>query len=134
MPRSVQVHETCSRAVVLQRWWSCWQRLKWDMSIKTITKKNSWAIVKLSQFRLNAKKQDTHNTNIIILKIKKCKRQIIHFGTIKNSSYQLGWLTFFFLSTHHIKWSRFTNHTVQKFFKVQLSWIGISWYIHYIFG
>lgn len=44
-------------------------------------------------------------------------------------------ITFFFslFSTLHTKLSRFTNHTVQKFFKVQILWIGISWYIHFIF-
>lgn len=61
---------------------------------------------------------------------------------IKNSSWKtwMAKITFFvflFLfyppSTHHIKLSRFTNHTVQKFFKVQILWIGISWYIHFIF-
>lgn len=43
-------------------------------------------------------------------------------------------ITFFvFFLYPHIKLSRFINHTVQKFFRVQILWIGISWYIHYIF-
>lgn len=68
------------------------------------------------------------------MKNKKCKRQIIHFGMIKNSSCKT-WMAkiifFVVFSIHHIKLSRFTNHTVQ-FFKVQILWIGMSWYIHFI--
>lgn len=68
------------------------------------------------------------------MKNKKCKRHIIHLGWFKNSSCKT-WFTWFFFvfSIHHIKLSRFTNYTVQKFFKVQILWIGISWYIHFIF-
>lgn len=58
------------------------------------------------------------------------------FGMIENSSCKTWMATLFFFylfSIHHIKLSRFTNHTVQKFFKVQILWLGISWYIHFIF-